>query len=364
MAVAILEAGVEIDHQRLLQRLVGFGRRHRRGLGHREARREARLGVGREFGCRRLVVEHVGLVPVHLQQPVRGHGGTHTVIVVQDDSSVARADILIGRLHELAACGVPEALDMALGVLGRIADIELVERCAVTLELLQPGHVDLLDAHALVETGSGVLGKLGGFGALRAEAFRLAACHFQAGKMPAHRAVLQRHDLVRQARVDQRLRTDDRARAAGAVHDDQSLGTRREVLHAIDQLGAGAVDAARDRHVVELRHRPRIQDHHVGLGVDQLLQVGGVDARRVVVVLDHFAERLRRHVDAGEDLAARVGPGLQAAFHHGDVTVAHLLQAGGTAVGAAVLAFLAAIHQHDACPGIGQQGENSRLQAG
>jgi hypothetical protein len=184
--------------------------------------------------------------------------------------------------------------------------------------------------------------------------------------MPAHRAVLERDDLVGQAGVDQRLRADDRPGAAGAVHHHQRLGVRGEVLHAIDQLGAGAVDAARDRHVVELGHRPRIEDHQVGLGIDQLLQVGGIDARRVVLVLHDLAERLARHVDAGEDLVARITPGFQAAFHDGEIGVAELRELGGGAVSAAgplrILGIIAAVHQHDAGTWIGQQRQRPRLQ--
>ena len=81
-------------------------------------------------------------------------------------------------------------------------------------------------------------------------------------------------------------------------------GLRREVLHPIDQLGAGqsmppGIDMLLNSGIGrESRITMSV------LGVDQLLQVGGVDARRVVLVLDHLAERLAGHVDAGEDLAA------------------------------------------------------------
>ena len=103
----IEDARVLIDDQEIGVDLFG---QHRMRRGNREALREARLGVRREFARRRLVVEDVGLLPVHLEEPVRRHCGAHAIVVVQHDDGVARADILIRRLYELASRGVAEAL--------------------------------------------------------------------------------------------------------------------------------------------------------------------------------------------------------------------------------------------------------------
>ena len=73
------------------------------------------------------------------------------------------------------------------------------------------------------------------------------------GERPAHGAVAQRHHLVRHAGVDQRLRADDAARAAGAIDHDQRVGRGRDVVDAQHQLGARHVDGGRDRDALDIR---------------------------------------------------------------------------------------------------------------
>ena len=98
-------------------------------------------------------------------------------------------------------------------------------------------------------------------------------------------------------------------------------------MHAKDQLGARAVDAARDVHHAVLAHRPAVEDDHVGAGIELCLDLLGGEARRLVVMLDKFAERLARHVDAAEQLVTGPPPSGDAAGEKGDIVIAELLQA-------------------------------------
>ena len=91
--------------------------------------------------------------------------------------------------------------------------------------------------------------------------------------MPGHGAVLQRHDLVAHAGVDQRLRADDAARAAAAVDDDRGIRRRHEIGEAIDQLRAGNADRRGDAVVVILLERAAVVDRDIGLAIDQRLAV-------------------------------------------------------------------------------------------
>ena len=68
--------------------------------------------------------------------------------------------------------------------------------------------------------------------------------------------------------------------------------------------------------------RPAVEHHHVGAAAHQAVELLGADARRAAVVLDEFAERLARHVDAGEQLEAGLLPGRDAAVEIGEVGVA------------------------------------------
>ena len=148
------------------------------------------------------------------------------------------------------------------------------------------------------------------------------------GEAPAHRAVAQRHDLVGHARVDQRLRADDRARAPRAVDHHQRVRLRRHVVHAQHQLGARHVDAGRDRDALEFIEGPAVEHHHVGARLHQRVELVRRDARRAVLVLDQLAERLARHVDAGEQLVAGRLPADIAAVEHADIDVAGFRQHG------------------------------------
>src|ERR687887_245960 len=89
------------------------------------------------------------------------------------------------------------------------------------------------------------------------------------------------------------------------------------------------VDTAGDGHALIFLERPRVEHNEVRAGCLELAQLGGRDARRAVTVLDELAERLRRHIDAAEELAARGLPGGAAPFQDFHRRVAKLAQTRG-----------------------------------
>ena len=145
-------------------------------------------------------------------------------------------------------------------------------------------------------------------------------------ELPPHRAVLQCEHGVRYPRVAETLRADDRPRPPRAVHHHRRVGRREKTRHPVHQLGTGTVDTARQADGAELRHRARVDEHHLPAGRQPLPQLRRLDPRRVEIVLDHLAERLRDDPAAGEDLAARRLPRILASPQHPQVGVAVCLQ--------------------------------------
>ena len=78
----------------------------------------------------------------------------------------------------------------------------------------------------------------------------------------------------------------------------------------------GTLTRGRDRDALVFVERPAVEHHHVGAGAHQPVELVGGDARRAARVLDELAERLARHVDAGEQLEAGRRPGRDAAVEH------------------------------------------------
>jgi hypothetical protein len=150
-----------------------------------------------------------------------------------------------------------------------------------------------------------------------------------AGQQPGHGAVFQRHHLVGNARVDERLRAHDAARAAGAVHHHQRLGPGRELLDAVDQLGARQAVRKRQAEIGKLFGRAAVDHHDVVAALHARVQVVDRTPRRVLLVLDDLAEGLARHVAAAEQLVARGSPALGAAGQHRHVAPAQAHQLGG-----------------------------------
>jgi hypothetical protein len=148
------------------------------------------------------------------------------------------------------------------------------------------------------------------------------ARQIEPGEVPAHGAVLERDDPVGNAGVDERLRADDRARAAGAVDHDQRVGRGHHVVDPVDELRAGAVGGAGDAHPAVLGERAAVEDDDFLARRDATLHFLRLHARRVLGVLDQLAERLGGHVDAAVDLIAGGFPGRGAALEQRHVGVA------------------------------------------
>ena len=153
----------------------------------------------------------------------------------------------------------------------------------------------------------------------------------EAGQVPGHRTVLQRHDPIAEAGVAQRLRPDNAAGAAAAVDDHHRLGRRHHIGEAVDQLRARHADRGRDAVVVVLLVGPAVEDRDVGAAVDQRLQIGRRYPRRPGLVLDDLGKRLARHVNAAVEAIPGRLPSRDAAVQHRDISVAERAHAAGSA---------------------------------
>ena len=208
------------------------------------------------------------------------------------------------------------------------AHIEQIERALLSLGLKaqERGIIDAPDRETVGNLVGESLRPLEPFGRGRRQRLFAPTRQFEARQFPAHRAVFERQDRVRQPGVAQRLRADDAARPPGAIDDNEGVGRRHPVGHAIDQLGAGTVERAGDAHIAEFADRPAVDDQHLFAGIESSLQFGGGDVRRLAAVLHELAERLAWHIDAGEELIAGGGPTPRAAGHNCDIAVAHTRQ--------------------------------------
>ena len=155
----------------------------------------------------------------------------------------------------------------------------------------------------------------------------------QASEMPCHGAVAQADHPVGHTGVDDRLRTDDAAGPARAVHHDSGVRRRYGVVHAVRELGAGAAHPARDAEIGELRRRPAVQDDDVLACREHRVKLFGRDRRRAELVLDHLAECLARDVDAADEGVAGRGPCLDSALQHRDIAIAVLAESGRGSLG-------------------------------
>ena len=122
------------------------------------------------------------------------------------------------------------------------------------------------------------------------------------------------------------------------------VGRGRDVVHAQHQFGARHVDAGRDRDARIFVVRPAVEHHHVGAGAHMRVELLGADRGRAARVLDEFAERLARHMDAGEQFEAGRGPGGGAAVEKAEIVIA----GGGEHRGGACAEAVIVVDQHDA----------------
>jgi hypothetical protein len=267
---------------------------------------------------------HPHLAPAHLLQPGRGHHRPQAgLLVEQDDATPEHTAPGLGLLHELSARRVHGARHAAgLEFLGR-AHVEQIERArSIGAPRRQFAGVDAAHAEAPGRLRRRRRSAPARLGRKRRVAPLLAAVQREAGEVPAHRAVLQRHHLVRRAGVDQRLRAHDRAGAPGAVDHHHGVRIGGHVGQVQAQLGARDAGRARDAHQAELVDRPAVQHDDVAAFVHPALQLVRVDMRRPEMVLDRLAECLARHVHAAEQLVAGGAPGGHAAVQDRYVGVA------------------------------------------
>ena len=153
-----------------------------------------------------------------------------------------------------------------------------------------------------------------------------AAVERQAGQGPADGAVAQREYRVGDTGIDQRLRADDRPRASGAVHHDHRARIGRRIAHAQGQFATGHAAPGRDAHGRIFLGAARVEDDKVLARLQAPVQLGRRQRRRVQRRLDQLAERLARHVDVLEQLAARSAPAIEVALQDRHLAVAEPLQ--------------------------------------
>ena len=200
-------------------------------------------------------LEHIGLV-AELAQPGRHHRRPHMLGVGQQQPRAPHPHPLVRRLDQLAARRVREARH---GVGGKLLGRAHVEKVGRARGVREPG-VGLAGSDEFHLVGHGEparagleLSGIGAGGGLVRIAPARAMLELEAGEEPALGAVLQRVDRIGQAEIDQRLRADDGARAAGAVDDDLGLRVGDDVADAQRQLAVRAADAAGDVHPWRIR---------------------------------------------------------------------------------------------------------------
>ena len=95
-------------------------------------------------------------------------------------------DILVGRLHELAACGMAEAFQVARGVFRGIAHVEAVQGTAFRFE---PGQARLVESSSpsslAAMLAAAACANLAASGPCGPKLWVSPRGHFQAGEVPA-----------------------------------------------------------------------------------------------------------------------------------------------------------------------------------
>jgi hypothetical protein len=147
------------------------------------------------------------------------------------------------------------------------------------------------------------------------------------GDDPADRPVSQRHHLVGDAGIDERLGTDDRSGAPSAIHDDGRLGIGRYASRAQHQFGAGHADGAGDVHGRIFVEPPDIENRDIGSSRNQRGDVVRRQRRGMTAGLNQFAKRLGVGIHILEQLKARRLPRLQPAIELTNVRVTQCRQA-------------------------------------
>ena len=295
------------------------------GLGWRGNRRLPRTFFAEEGWLH--VIEYMHF-PAQLREPGRRHVGPYAIIIDQHQACAAHTGEVVGFLHQLAAgCGTGS---------GQVTGFEFfrgayVEQVSAAARFLLPAlHVcQRGTAHPrFIGHATGIAG--GNLPMLFAgwrELARLTVLQFLTGQGPANGAVAQGRHRVGDAGVDQRLRADDAAGAAGAVDDDARGRVRCQLPGAQHQFGARYADAGGNAHGLVFIEAPGIEHYHVGVVVEQCLDFLCRKRRRVALAFHQFAEGFAWHIDVDEQLATGVAPTVQSVFKQADIEVAQVLQA-------------------------------------
>ena len=181
----------------------------------------------------------------------------------------------------------------------------------------------------------------------------------QPGEGPTLRAVLERIDGVGDAKVDQRLRADDRSCAAGAVDDNRRPRVRHQVRHPQRQLTVRAANSAGNAHLAVFDHRPTVEDDAVGVRRAHCLQRLSRNMGCSVRLLDELAEGLARNVDAGIERVSGRPPGRDATLQRPHAAVAE----GGCTPCGTLGDPIVAVAQHEIDGGVGDQRRQAELEA-
>src|SRR5262249_31159617 len=147
------------------------------------------------------------------------------------------------------------------------------------------------------------------------------------GEDPAGGAVLEAVD-PRNSHALQHPRTDDAARAPGAVHDDGRVPVDvfSDVRDAQGQLAAGHAATARDAEATKLLGRARVENNELLAVLDAHGQILGLDLGDVVDDFNFLAEVLAGNVHAPLGRQPVGDPAVDAAVEHRDLAIAEPLQ--------------------------------------
>ena len=241
---------------------------------------------------------------------------------------------MVGFLHQLPARGGAGARQVAGFEFFYGAHIEQVGGAGrVLLPALQVIERRTLDPGFIGNTTCLLGGELAMVFRGRRKAARLAMGEGLPGQGPADGAVAQGCHRVGEAGVNQRLGANNAAGAPGAIDDNARRRIGRQLTGAQYQLGSRHADAGGDAHGLVFVETARIEHHHIGLAVEQGLDLFGGQGRRVTLVLYQFAKRLAGYIDVDKQLATGPTPTVQPILQQADLGVAQCNQAFGGAVG-------------------------------
>ncbi len=199
MSLGVSQAAGEVENQHAV---VVIGRRQLLGRYGLDIALIAEIhlrhmGAGDRVACRGRVVQHIGL-PAHLAQPGGGGQGPRPGIVDADHARAEGGHEGVRLLHQLHADGRLGARQVAGGVFLAGAHVVDIERARRRLgpEGVEGFGIDDFDPGALGHPAGAGQGEGEALGPDLGRSALVAGLHLMAGQLPAHGAVLQRHDRI------------------------------------------------------------------------------------------------------------------------------------------------------------------------